>query len=81
MVTTISLSEDTKRELDRMKVDLGYRSMDALLKDILADVKNQRLEESSELFRRSLRDRGLTIKDVQVEGRRMRRQIYSEQFE
>lgn len=63
MVTTISLSEDTKRELDQMKEDLGYRSMDALLKGILADVKNKRLEESSELFKRSLRERGLTIED------------------
>ncbi len=63
-----------------MKIDLGYRSMDALLKEMLADARNRRFEESSELFRKRLQEKGLTIEDVQKEARKMRLEIYSELF-
>jgi len=80
MVTTISVSEETKKELTRLKIDLGYRSMDALLREMLAEVKHRRFEEASELFRKKLKEKGLTIKDVQREGLRIRKEVYSEQF-
>ncbi len=81
MVTTISLSEETKKELDRMKIDLGCRSMDALLKEMLTETRNRRFRNSSELFRKKLEEKGLTIGYIQREGRRVRKEIYSEQFE
>lgn len=80
MVTTISVSEKTKKELDKLKIDLGRRSMDALLKEMLIETKRRKFENASELFRGKLREKGLTIKDIQREGTRVRKEIYSEQF-
>lgn len=81
MVTTISVSEETKKKLDRLKVDLGSRSMDDLLNVMLVEMKNRRFEESSEAFRKRLKERNLTIDEVQREGRRVREELYSERFE
>lgn len=81
MVTTISVSEETKKKLDRLKVDLGSRSMDDLLNVMLVEMKNRRFEESSEAFRKRLKEKNLTIDEVQREGRRVREELYSERFE
>lgn len=81
MVTTISLSEETKKKLDRLKVDIGSQSMDDLLNVMLVEMKNRRFEESSGAFRKRLEEKNLTIDDVQREGRRVREELYSERFE
>ncbi|KXB02148.1 hypothetical protein AKJ44_01300 [candidate division MSBL1 archaeon SCGC-AAA261F17] len=80
MVTTISVSEDTRKELTRLKTDLGSRSFDALLKEMLAEMRNRRLEEISKRFRESLKEKGLTLDDIQKEARRIRGEIYEEEF-
>lgn len=81
MVTTISVSEETKKKLDRLKVDLESRSMDELLSEMVAEVRNRKFEESSEAFRKRLEEKGLSIEDVQEEGRKVRKEIYLERFE
>lgn len=81
MVTTISVSEETKKELDRLKVETDSQSMDELLSEMLVEIKNRRFEEFSKAFKKSLAEKGLTIEDIQKEGRRVRREVYSERFE
>lgn len=81
MVTTISVSEETKKKLDRLKVDLGSKSMDELLREMVTEVRNRRLEESSEAFRKRLKEKGLTIEEIQEKGREVRRELHSERFE
>lgn len=80
MVTTISVSEETKKKLDRLKIDLDSRSMDELLSEMVAEVRDRQFEESSKAFRKRLEEKGLSIEDVQEEGRKVRKEIYSEQF-
>lgn len=81
MVTTISVSEETKKKLDRLKVDFGSHSMDELLREMVTEVRNRRLEESSEAFRKRLEEKGLTIEEIQEKGRKVREEIHSERFE
>lgn len=78
MVTTISVSEEAKKELAKLKIELGYPSMDSLIKDAIVEMRNRRFEDASKLFRERLKEKGLTIEDVQKEGARIRREVYRE---
>lgn len=80
MVTTISVSDEVKKELTRLKVELGYPSMDSLLKDLAAEIRIRKFENASKIFREKLKEKGLTIADIQREGSRVRKEIYKEWF-
>ena len=80
MVTTISVSKDVKKELAKLKIELGYPSMDSLIKDAIAEVRNRRFADASNLFREKLKEKGLAIEDIQREGTRIRREVYKEWF-
>ena len=81
MVTTISVTEEVKRELARLKVELGYPSMDSLIKDAIVELRNCRFEDASRLFRQKLREKGLTVADIQKEGMKIRREVFRERFQ
>lgn len=72
------MSDETKRELDRLKAEYGYRSMDALLSDILEEGRKRRFAEASDLFQRKLEERGLSLDEVKREGERIRREMRDE---
>ena len=80
MVTTISVSEDVKKELAKLKIELGYPSMDSLIKDAIVEMRNYKFGDASKLFREKLKEKGMTIEDVQREGTRIRREVYREWF-
>ena len=80
MVTTISVSEEVKKELAKLKIELGYPSMDSLIKDAIAEMRNRKFEDASKLFREKLKEKGLTIEDIQRESALIRREVYRERF-
>jgi hypothetical protein len=80
MVTTISVSEEVKKELAKLKIELGYPSMDSLIKDAIFEMRNRKFEDASKLFKEKLREKGLTIKDIQKESKLIRQQVYREWF-
>jgi predicted CopG family antitoxin len=80
MVTTISVSEEVKKELAKLKIELGYPSMDSLIKDAIVEMRNRKFEDASRLFKEKLKEKGLTIEDIQKEGTRIRREVYREWF-
>lgn len=80
MVTTISVSEEVKKELAKLKIELGYPSMDSLIKDAILEMRNRKFEDASKLFREKLKEKGLTIEDVQRESATIRREVYREWF-
>lgn len=80
MVTTISVSEEAKKELARLKIELGYPSMDSLIKDAIVEMRNRKFEDASKLFREKLKEKGLTIEDIQRESALIRREVYRDRF-
>jgi hypothetical protein len=80
MVTTISVSEQVKKELAKLKIELGYPSMDSLIKDAIFEMRNRKFEDASKLFREKLKEKGLTVKDIQKEGALIRKEVYRERF-
>lgn len=80
MASTITVSNELRRKLAELKLSLGYRSMEQLLTEILRDFEGKRLQRASELFRRRLKERGLTLEALARENERIRREIFKEWF-
>ncbi|MBS1263586.1 MAG: hypothetical protein MAG715_00769 [Methanonatronarchaeales archaeon] len=78
MGSTISVSDETKRELDWLKAECGYRSTGALLSEILEVERKRRFAEASDLFQRKLEEKGLILDEMKREGARIRREMRSE---
>lgn len=64
MSTTITLEKETRDRLMAAKLDGGYRNMDALVRDLLANYRLRRLREASEMLRRRAEEKGVTLKDL-----------------
>jgi len=81
MVSTITVSEEVRRKLMGMKLELGYRSVEELLKAMIADFEEKQLEKASESFRKKLKERNLTLEGIMRENEKIRREIYKEWFQ
>ena len=64
MATSLSVSEETRDEIQMMKIKGGYPSVDALLRDLLIEHKKKRLMEISIKFRKRMDERGLKVEDL-----------------
>ncbi|MBI4393382.1 MAG: hypothetical protein HY556_06265 [Euryarchaeota archaeon] len=64
MVTTISVSDQTRRRLMRLKIDEGAKNMDELLARLLSNYRQTRFLEASELFKKKLQGKGLDLEDM-----------------
>lgn len=81
MPTTISVSDDIRKKLLGMKVELGYKSIEELLQTMITYFENKQLERASELFRKKLKEKNLSLSDIQRENERIRKEVYAEWFE
>lgn len=61
---TISVSGDTRKELLKLKIEEGEKSLDALLKKMIASYKRYKFLKASSLFKKKLKEKGLSIDDI-----------------
>ena len=64
VATTITVEKETRDRLMSVKLEGGYASLDALIRDMLVEFRRARLREASELMRRKMKEKGLTLKDL-----------------
>jgi len=62
--TTITVERETRDRLMAAKLEGQYRNLDALVRDLLAQHRRTRLREASDLFRRRMKVKGLTPRDL-----------------
>ncbi len=62
--TTITVQKETRDRLVAAKLAGGYRSLDTLLRDLLAEYRRNRLREAGELLRKRMKEKGVTLKDL-----------------
>lgn len=62
--TTITVERETRDRLIAAKLEGGYRSLDGLIRALLAEHRRVRLREASALLRRKMKEKGLTLKDL-----------------
>jgi predicted CopG family antitoxin len=73
--TTISVKEDTKGELKKLKSKFNTKSMDELLKILISQAKEQYIDEFSRDFNERLEDKGLSLDDILQAGERIRNEL------
>jgi len=64
MTTTIAVSERTRKNIQIMKIEEGYDSVDELIKKLVIEHKRNRLRKASETFRRKMKAKKLTLEDL-----------------
>lgn len=64
MSPTISVSEDTREQLMRIKLEEGKVSVDELLQEMLVEHRKIQFHKASDLFRRRLSDEGVASEDL-----------------
>ena len=62
--TTITVDKETRDRLVAAKLAGGHPSIDALLRDMLAQYRLAKMREASETMRRRMKARGLTLRDL-----------------
>lgn len=73
--TTISLKEETKQELNRLKQLYRTRSFDDLIQVLITLEKKRRMDAFSDEFRRRLEARNLSLEDIIESGEAIREDI------
>jgi len=62
--TTITVKTDTRDELAALKMDGRFKNLDALIGELLIEYRRKKLQETSLLMRRKMKEKGLTLKDL-----------------
>jgi len=73
--TTISIKEDTKGELTKLKSKFNSKSMDELLKILIAQAKKNYIDEFSKDFKARLKEKGLELDDILKAGEQIRKEL------
>lgn len=75
---TLALSDETHRQLMEMKLQMGYKSVDELERDMISEFRKKRLDEASEWFRRGLKESGLTFRQFLKRSEKIRKELANE---
>jgi hypothetical protein len=64
MSTTIGVSKEIRNALMSLKFEEGYRNLDRLIADLVAEHKKRKLIAASSLFRERMEKKGLALEDL-----------------
>lgn len=76
--TTISIKNNTKKELKKLQEMYEAKSMDELIKRLIAQAKKQYITDFSKDFKNKLSEKGLTIESLVKSGDKIREEILKE---
>ena len=76
--TTISIKEETKKELKKLQEIYETKSIDELLKILIVQEKKRRIDEFSDDFQRRLKKKKLILEDIIESGEKIRNEILKE---
>ncbi len=62
--TTVTVDKETRDRLIAAKLEGRYRNLDALIRDLLAEHRLAGLRASSDLLRRKMKEKGVTLRDL-----------------
>src|SRR5437660_12232249 len=61
MAKSLFVSEETHKNLMLAKMELGFRSVDEMLKELVVEVRKARFLEASDVFRSKVREKRLSL--------------------
>lgn len=65
MTTTIGISKEIRNRLMALKFEEGYKNLDTLIAELLAEHKKRMLIAASDLFKERMKRKGLTLEDLE----------------
>lgn len=63
-MTTICVSKEIRNELMALKFKGGYKNLEQLIANLIAEHKKRTLIAASDLFRERMQKKGLTLEDL-----------------
>ena len=76
--TTISIKEETKKELKKLQEIYKTKSMDELLKILIIQAKKKYIDDFTKDFKTRLKERNLTLEDIIQSGEEIRKDLLRE---
>lgn len=80
MAKSLFVSDETHKSLMLAKMELGFRSVDDMLREIVAEVRRARFLEASDEFRVKMREKRLSLPSLQKKSERVRVELFKEWF-
>lgn len=76
MAKSIFVSDETHRNLMLAKMEMGFRSLDDMLEELVVEVRKARFLEASEAFRAGMKRKGLSLRSVERKGEAIRIELF-----
>ncbi len=80
MAKSLFVSDDTHKSLMLAKIELGFRSVDDMLKEIVAEVRKARFLEASDTFTSKMREKRLSLPVLQNRSEAVRIELFKNWF-
>jgi hypothetical protein len=80
MAKSLFVSDDTHKSLMLAKIELGFRSVDDMLKEIVAEVRKARFLEASDTFTSKMREKRLNLPVLQNRSEAVRIELFKKWF-
>lgn len=77
---TVALPEDLHKELVKLKLELGNKNTAKLIEELILSYKEQKFFLASELFRKKLREKGISFSELLKRSRKIKEEIADEWF-
>ena len=80
MAKSLFVSDETHKSLMLAKIELGFRSIDDMLKEIVAEVRKARFLEASDTFTSKMREKRLSLPVLQNRSEAVRIELFKKWF-
>ncbi len=80
MAKSLFVSDETHKSLMLAKIELGFRSVDDMLKEIVAEVRKARFLEASDTFTSKMREKRLSLPVLQNRSEAVRIELFKKWF-
>ena len=80
MAKSLLVSDDTHKSLMLAKIELGFRSVDDMLKEIVAEVRKARFLEVPDTFTSKMREKRLSLPVLQNRSEAVRIELFKKWF-
>jgi hypothetical protein len=80
MAKSLFVSDDTHKSLMLAKIELGFRSVDDMLKEIVTEVRKARFLEASDTFTFKMKEKRLSLPVLQNRSEAVRIELFKKWF-
>ncbi len=80
MQKPLLVSEEVHRKLIELKMQEKAKNIDFLIDKLIIEHKKQKFQEVSELFRKKLKESGMTFNELLKRSKKIREEIADERF-